>query len=94
MKKILILGLLAFYSHVSTAQSAEEIVSPNNDTTAPATKPTSLEERLNKQEIEIQALKKDNAILKDQIKQMKPSFLNAKRKTSVSRVGSKQVVVE
>jgi hypothetical protein len=94
MKKILIMGLLAVYSHVSTAQSSEEIVSTNNDTIAAVSKQLSIEERLNKQEIEIEALKKDNALLKNQIKQMKPSILPTKRKITVSRVGSKQLLAD
>ncbi|MCW3107598.1 MAG: hypothetical protein JWQ09_2104 [Segetibacter sp.] len=94
MKKILIVVLLAAYSHISSAQSSEEIVSSNIDTAPVATKIVSLEERMNKQEQEIQVLKRDNETLKKQMSQLRRSLPNAKRKFSVSRVGSKQVIAE
>ena len=47
MKRILVIGLLACYTHVSNAQNVEEVVSPNIDTTTVATKIVSVEEKLN-----------------------------------------------
>ena len=92
MKKILIIGLLACYTHISSAQGTKEIVSSNIDTTTVDNKTSSVEDRLNKQDQEIQALKKDNETLKKQMKQLNPT--NAKRRIVVSRVGSKQIVTE
>lgn len=94
MKRILIIGLLACYTHVTIAQNAEEVASPNIDTATIAASTVSAEERLNKQEQEIEALKKDNQLLKKQINQLKSSLPNVKRRLHVSRVGSKQLITE
>jgi len=94
MKKILLAALLAVFSHVTNAQSSEEVVSGNIDTTSYTLKAETLDERLTKQETELKALKKDNQLLKNEVKQMKSSLPNSKRKFAVSRVGSKQIVLE
>jgi len=94
MKKILLAALLAVFSHVTNAQSSEEVVSGNIDTTSYTPKAETLDERLTKQETELKALKKDNQLLKNEVKQMKSSLPNSKRKFAVSRVGSKQIVLE
>lgn len=94
MKKIVTIVLLATYSHISSAQSSDEIVSSNVDTTPIATKTVSPEQRLNKHEQEIQTLKRDNEVLKKQVNQLKSSLPNTKRKFTVSRTGSKQVIAE
>lgn len=93
MKRLLIIGLLAVYTHISTAQNAEELVSPKLDT-MPAAKPVSIEERLNRQQHEIENLKKDNQALKRQLNAIKFPLPNAKRRVVVLRVGSKQVLIE
>ena len=91
MRKILIVGLLATFSHISNAQIGTEIIPNNTDTTSVSTK---TETKLNKLENDVLALKRDNDSLKKQINQIKSSWPNTKRKISVSRVGSKQIVVE
>jgi small-conductance mechanosensitive channel len=95
MKKIILAALLAVFSHVTNAQSSEEVVSKNIDTIVDTTpKAEALDDRLTKQETELKALKKDNELLKNQVKQIKSSLPNSKRKFTVSRAGSKQIVVE
>jgi predicted nucleic acid-binding Zn-ribbon protein len=94
MKRIIIIGVLAMYSHISSAQSSQELVAGNTDTTDLSTKSVTLEDRLNKQEVEIQALKKDNSLLKKQMKQVRSSLPATSRKLTISRTGSKQLVTQ
>ena len=94
MRKLLLLGMLAVYSHVSNAQSASEKVPSITDTTPVANGAASSETRLNKLEKDVEGLKKENEVLKKQMKQVLPASPNTKRKLTVSRVGSKQVIVE
>jgi septal ring factor EnvC (AmiA/AmiB activator) len=94
MKKILILSFLLSYAHFTNAQNASEIVSPNIDTTTVGVKAGSVEERLNKQEQQFQALKKENEVLKKQVKQIRSSLNYTNRKVTVSRTGSKQIIFE
>jgi len=94
MKRIIIIGFLAVYSHISSAQTSQELVPANPDTTGVTTKTVVLEDRLNKQEAEIQALKKDNSLLKKQMQQVRPSLPGASRKFTISRTGSKQLVAQ
>lgn len=94
MKKVLSLVILAALSHVSGAQSEDAIISLSNDTVVPA-KSKSIEERLDKQEQELQALKRDNESLKKEFKQLKSAInIGGKRRVTISRIGSKQVIAE
>ena len=92
MKRIIIVGILAFCSHILNAQTVSG--GSTSDTTPNSAKSTTTEAKLNKLENEMQALKKDNETLKKQVGELKSPTLNVKRKVSVSRVGSKQVIVE
>lgn len=94
MKKILIIGFLALYSHISNAQNASEVNPSGGDTTPILTKTIPAEGRLDKLEKEIQAVKRDNENLKKQVHHLRSSVPNVKRKITVSRVGSKQVIAE
>ncbi|WP_147201617.1 hypothetical protein [Segetibacter aerophilus] len=94
MRKLFILGMLVVYSHVTNAQNASENVQTVADSTPVSTNIASSEARLNRLEKDMQSLKKENEILKKQMKQASSAFPNAKRKITVSRVGSKQVIVE
>jgi septal ring factor EnvC (AmiA/AmiB activator) len=94
MKKILIVGFLALYSHLSNAQNASEVTPSGGNTTPVSTKSVSEEGRLNKLEKEMQALKRDNDTLKKQVSQLRSSTPKVKRKITVSRMGSKQVILE
>jgi peptidoglycan hydrolase CwlO-like protein len=94
MRKIILAGILAFFSHIAIAQKVAEGTGSNTDTTPTATKPSNTEEKLNKLENEMQTLKRDNETLKKQVGQLRSPSLNVKKKISVSRVGSKQVIVE
>jgi hypothetical protein len=93
MRKILIMSLLVAYSHLTSAQNAGENVSALNDTTLVGTNTVLLEERLNKHEEQLNSLKKENEVLKKQMKQLQTLF-NSNRKVVVSRTGSKQLIVE
>lgn len=92
MKKIFMIACLVAYSHFSNAQNASETVS--FDTTKVENKIDVLQQRLSKQEQEMQAVKKENETLKKQVKMLQSSIGNTPRKVSVSRTGSKQVVIE
>ncbi|MCW3081793.1 hypothetical protein [Segetibacter sp.] len=94
MRKLLLLGMLAVYCHVSNAQSASDKVTSVADTTPVLNNIASSDTRLNKLEKDMESLKKENEILKKQMKQVSPASPNTKRKLTVSRVGSKQVIVE
>ncbi len=94
MKKLLIICLLVSYAHLTNAQHANEMVSPNIDTTTSGAKVGSVEERLNEQEQQLKVLKKENEVLKKQVKQIRSSLNYSNRKVTVSRTGSKQLIVE
>ena len=95
MKKLMLLLTIAVYSQVSIAQT-DEIAPLQNIDSVITEKITSLEERLNQYEAELASLKKENAALKKQIETIKTETTRRPiaRKFSVSRKGSKQVVVE
>lgn len=94
MKTLLILVCLGFYTLTSNAQKEEAIIIPAKDTiVSDDTKYT--EERLIRQEQEMQALKRDNEYLKKEMKQLKSAFnMNGKSRFTISRRGSKQVIAE
>ena len=95
MKKIIILALLAVFTNTSNAQNAAGSAPSTADTTPVGTTNTaSPEARLNKLEGAVQTLKRENESLKKQVTQMRTGVFPAKRKVSISRVGSKQVIVE
>ncbi|HSU49472.1 MAG TPA: hypothetical protein VLJ41_02735 [Segetibacter sp.] len=91
MKKFLMIGFLITYGHLTNAQNANELVAVN-DTTVAGLKLSSLEEKLNKHEEQLQSLRKENDELKKQMKQLRP-LLNADKKIIISRNGSKQLIV-
>jgi cell division protein FtsB len=95
MRKITILIVIAAFSHVSFAQTGETSGMGFNDTLI-FKKITSLEQRITQQEAELQTLKTENGLLKKEISGLKSSTpkRSAPRNYSISRKGSKQVVVE
>jgi hypothetical protein len=94
MRKTLFIGLLVAFGQIANAQTAEVSGPSANDSVRGTSTVRNLEERINKQEVEIEVLKKDNQTFKKQIKQLSPSPVNSGRKITVSRTGSKQVVFE
>jgi TolA-binding protein len=104
MKKIIVLLCLAAFTHVSNAQNGEatvssvandSVVKENAKSAVDNTKSMSLEDRLNKQEQEVQALRKDNETLRTQVRQLKSALnFDGNKKITVSRRGSKQVISE
>ncbi|MDB5249501.1 MAG: hypothetical protein JWQ40_3895 [Segetibacter sp.] len=95
MKRLITIVFLSAFTYASNAQSGDAIYTSSNDTAA-ANKSKAVEERLNKQEQELLALKKDNESLKKEVKQLKASAVRTggNKKITISRVGSKQVVTE
>lgn len=91
---MILVGTLAFFTHIATAQRVVEGPGLNKDTTPNANKSVSTDAKLSKLENEMQSLKRDNETLKKQVGQLKSPSINVPRKVSVSRVGSKQVVIE
>lgn len=87
------IGLLVAYSHLTNAQNEGEVSFSNIDTTPASINAASLNERLDKQDEQLQALKKENEVLKKQMKQIKTLF-NANRRMIVLRTGSKQLITE
>ena len=87
--------IVGAYSHVTIAQT-DETVSVTSSDTIISKKLESFEQRLNQQEDEITALKKEKVSLKNQLQKNKsvPSARPASRKVTISRQGSKQVTVE
>lgn len=87
--------MLAGFSHLSNGQEKELIPQGSNDT-AKANKVDLLEQRLNDQQETLQVMKKENEVLKRQLQQVRNRIFNdrANNRVSVSRRGSKQVVVE
>lgn len=94
MKQLIIIALLAFYGDVSKAQHPKETVSTITDSNTAPVKKVTAEERLKQQEQDIRTLKRDNEMHKKELRQLKSSLPIRKRKFTVSRVGSKQVVAE
>jgi hypothetical protein len=88
MKKfILILGLA--YAHTTSAQSTNQAVTTDTSIQSRLIK---MEEKVNKQEEQLKALETENRMMK---KDRSAKRSEARRKkVSVSRQGSKQVVVE
>ena len=88
MKKlILILGLA--YAHSVSAQTANQAVA--SDTTIQS-RLIKMEERVNKQEEQLKALETENRLIKKERTEKRAEA--RRKKVSVSRQGSKQVVVE
>ena len=94
MKRLFITAVFVACGFIVNAQNAEGFPAPNKDSAPVETKKASLDERLNKQEQEIKTLKSDNQKLKKEVKQLRTAFPLNKRKVTVTRTGSKQVIVE
>jgi uncharacterized protein (DUF3084 family) len=83
---------LGAFTLVTNAQGADADISTTNDTIAEKSK--LLEDKLNKQEQQLQELKMENETLKKEVKQLKSALPVGKRKFTVSRIGSKQLMVQ
>jgi hypothetical protein len=94
MKKLITLVMLSSFTHFSNGQNVEALAVASNDS-AVFNKSALIEERLTRQEQEVKILKKDNALLKKEVNQLK-SALNIDRtnRIIVNRRGSKQITTE
>lgn len=94
MKKYILLACIGAFTHVLNAQNTGSIVASANDTNV--TENVNIAEaRLIKQEQEVQALKRDNEAIKKEIKQLKSALsIGSKNKVTISRKGSKQVIID
>jgi uncharacterized protein YlxW (UPF0749 family) len=91
MKNLLTIVFFAAFSFSLNAQKSDVESAKLNDT---ASAERSIEERLQKQEEAILSIRKENEVLKKEIKKLKSSFTDGRRKLTVSRKGSKQVIME
>jgi peptidoglycan hydrolase CwlO-like protein len=92
MRKIVIVMFFAAFNIGIQAQTTSVMLVPATDSSNRAN--DTLEERLRKQEATILSLQRENQGLKKEVKHIKASLPITQRKFSISRRGSKQVVVE
>jgi uncharacterized protein YlxW (UPF0749 family) len=93
MRKIMTIAFFAACSTSINAQSIDAVASTTTDTVVSG-KSSLIEERLKRLDERVLNLQKENNSLKKEVYQLKTALPNKDRKFSVSRKGSKQVVVE